>query len=119
VSSGSNDDSVPPPAERRPKSRKRVLLTGIVAYGEGAFSFDCTLRNLSETGARIAIGKNMQFPSDFYLINVRDRVAYDAKLVWNNSTEVGVTFKKTMPLAGITDPKLSFLKRLWMAKAAR
>jgi hypothetical protein len=114
-----NDKSLPPPAERRPKSRKRVLLTGIVTYAEGAFSFDCTLRNLSETGARIAIGKNMQFPSDFYLINVRDRVAYDAKLVWNNSAEVGVTFKSTMPLAGISDPKLSFLKRLWMAKAAR
>jgi hypothetical protein len=114
-----DDKSVPPPAERRPKGRKRVLLTGIVTYAEGAFSFDCTLRNLSETGARIAIGKNMQFPSDFYLINVRDRVAYDAKLIWNSSTEVGVTFKNTLPLAGITDPKLSFLKRLWMAKAAR
>jgi hypothetical protein len=115
----SNDKFLPPPAERRPKSRKRVLLTGIVTYAEGAFSFDCTLRNLSETGARIAIGKNMQFPSEFYLINVRDRVAYDAKLVWNSSTEVGVTFKKTTPLASINDPKLNFLKRLWMAKAAR
>jgi PilZ domain len=115
-----NDDkSLPPPAERRPKSRKRVLLTGIVTYAEGAYSFECTIRNLSETGARLAVGKNMQFPTDFYLINVRDRVVYDAKLVWNNSTEVGATFRDTMPLAGITDPKLSFLKRLWMAKATR
>ena len=110
---------MPPPAERRPKGRKRVLLTGIVTFAEGGRSFDCTFRNLSETGARIAMGKNAQFPSEFYLINVRDRCAYAAKLVWNNGTEVGVTFHKTLALADLSDPKLAYLKRLWMAKAAR
>ena len=50
----SKDDDSPPPAERRPKARQRVLLTGIVAYANGAHSFHCTIRNLSETGARLA-----------------------------------------------------------------
>lgn len=113
---GPNRD-VPPPAERRPKGRKRVLLTGIVAYANGAYSFHCTIRNLSETGARLAVGNNAQFPSDFYLINIRDRIAYDAKLVWNRGSEIGVTFKSIMPLAGITDPALAFLKQLWLTKA--
>jgi hypothetical protein len=105
------------PAERRPKPRKRVLLMGIVVYDNGAYSFDCTFRNLSETGARIVVGKNAQFPSDFHLINIRDRVAYEAKVVWNNGTEVGVTFKKILPMSDITDPTLNFLKRLWLSKA--
>ncbi|HKQ11620.1 MAG TPA: PilZ domain-containing protein [Rhizomicrobium sp.] len=108
---------VPPPAERRPKGRKRVLLTGIIAYANGAHSFHCTIRNLSETGARLAVGNNAQFPSDFYLINIRDRIAYNAKLVWNRGTEIGVTFENTLPLAGITDPALAFLKQLWLTKA--
>jgi hypothetical protein len=114
-----NDDNhdLPPMAERRPKMRKRVLLTGIIAYDEGAHSFHCTIRNLSESGARLAVTDNALFPSDFYLINVRDRVAYDAKLVWNKRSEIGVTFKATIPLASITDPALAFLKRLWLAKA--
>jgi hypothetical protein len=107
----------PPPAERRPKARKRVLLTGIVAYANGAHSFHCTIRNLSESGARLAVGNNTQFPSDFYLINIRDRLVYDAKLVWNRGTEIGVTFKAVLPLAGITDPALAFLKQLWLTKA--
>jgi hypothetical protein len=106
-------------AERRPKTRKPVLLTGIIAYAEGAHSFDCTLRNVSETGARIGVGKNVTVPSDFHLINMRDRVAYDAKLVWNKGSEIGVTFKNATPLAAIRDPALAFLKRLWMARAAR
>jgi hypothetical protein len=112
-----NHDAPPPPAERRPKTRKRVLLTGIVAYGNGAHSFLCTIRNLSDTGARLAVGNNAQFPSDFYLINVRDRIAYEAKLVWNRGGEIGVAFKAALPLGDITDPALAFLKRLWLTKA--
>ena len=107
----------PPIAERRPKTRKRVLLTGIIAYDDGAHSFHCTIRNLSESGARLAVTNNALFPSDFYLINIRDRVAYDAKLVWNKRGEIGVTFKATTPLASIADPALAFLKRLWLSKA--
>ena len=115
---GNDDKHDPPPmAERRPKTRKRVLLTGIIAYDDGAHSFHCTIRNLSESGARLAVANSTFFPSNFYLINIRDRVAYDAKLVWNKSSEIGVTFKAVIPLASITDPQLAFLKRLWLSKA--
>ncbi len=110
---------MPPPSERRPKSRKRVLFSAIVTYAGGNFSFECNIRNLSETGARIDVGKHTQFPSDFYLINIRDRVAYDAKVVWQDANNIGVTFKKIYPLSEIVDPSLSYLKRLWMGKATR
>ena len=112
------DDSDPPMAERRPKPRSRVLLSGIVVHGDGAYSFDCSFRNLSETGARVTMGKNVQFPSEFFLINVRDRVAYDCKIAWNKGGEVGVAFKATVALSAVTDPALSYLKKLWLAKAA-
>jgi len=111
-------DNLPPAADRRPSPRMRVLLAGIVVYGDGAYSFDCTFRNLSATGARIVMGKTVQFPSEFFLINVRDRVAYDCKLAWNKGGEVGVNFKATISLPAITDPALAYLKNLWLAKAA-
>ena len=111
-------DIPPPPAERRPSPRSRVLLSGIVVYGDGAYSFDCAFRNLSATGARVAMGKNVQFPSQFFLINIRDRVAYDCEVVWNKAGEVGVAFKATIALSAITDPALGYLKKLWLAKAA-
>ena len=107
------------PGERRPKNRKSVLLTGVIALAGGERSFDCTFRDLSATGARLAVGKNVQLPPDFYLINIRDRCVYEAKLVRTEGTEAGVTFQKAVPLADLSDPKLAFLKRLWMAKAAR
>jgi len=106
------------PAERRPKSRKQVLVGGIVAFDGGQRSFDCTIRDLSETGARIVAAKGAEFPPRFYLINIRDRVAYDCKVAWNKGGEVGVAFKATVPLSAITDPGLAYLKKLWLAKAA-
>jgi len=109
----------PPPAERRPKPRKRVLLRGIITFAKGAHSFDCTIRNLSESGARLLVGKSAQFPSDFYLINVRDGLLHEAKLIWNKGEEIGVAFKSTSTFDTITDPALGFLKRLWLSKAAR
>ena len=108
----------PPVSERRPSPRSRVLLSGIVTYDDGAFSFDCAFRNLSATGARVVVGKTMQFPSHFFLINIRDRVAYDCKVVWNKGSEIGVVFKAKVPLSALTDPSLAYLKRLWLAKAA-
>ena len=110
--------SEPPAAERRPSPRSRVLLSGILTYGDGAYSFDCAFRNLSATGARVVMAKNAQFPSQFFLINIRDRVAYDCKVVWNKGGEVGVAFKATVALSAITDPGLAYLKKLWLAKAA-
>ena len=114
----SGPDDKPPLLERRPKQRKRVLLTGIITYANGNFSFECTIRDLSETGARVNVGKHTQFPGDFYLINIRDRVAYDAKVVRKDANNIGVTFKNSYPLSGVVDPSLSYLKRLWLAKAA-
>ncbi len=117
MASGANE--TPPPAERRPARRKQALLTAIITYNDGAFSFTCTIRDLSETGARLDVGKTAQFPSDFFLINIRDRTAYDARVVWNHGAKIGVSFKKIYPLSDIVDPSLAYLKRLWMAKAAR
>jgi hypothetical protein len=104
--------------DRRPSTRKPVLLTGIVAFDGGLRSFDCTIRDLSDTGARIVAAKGASIPEAFYLINVRDRMAYEAVLVRNDPGGAGIQFKKTLPLSGVTDPALGFLKKLWLSRAA-
>ena len=66
VTAGPHD--MPPPSERRPKLRKRVLLTGLITYAGADNSLECTIRDLSDPGARIDVRKHTQLPSDFYLI---------------------------------------------------
>src|SRR6185369_6906705 len=102
--------------ERRPKRRKRVLLGGIVVSADGSHSFNCSIRDVSETGGRILLN-GQQVPSQFYLIEVRDRVAHEAKVIWENEKEVGVSFENTFRLADITDPAKYFLSQLWFAQA--
>jgi PilZ domain len=108
-----------PATEKRPRRRQRVLLSAVVVYAEGKQSFDCTIRDISEGGARIAFQKGSQFPSSFYLINIRDRIVYDAGVVWCGPSEAGIAFTKTFPLSDLVDPAQSFLKRLWLNRASR
>ena len=67
----------PPPKEYRTLSRKRALLSAVGVSADGALTFDCTIRDLSEHGCKIR-SNSVQLPDRFYLVNIRDQVAYDA-----------------------------------------
>jgi hypothetical protein len=117
VATGSDD--TPGPGERRPTRRKKVLFAGIVTYGGGGYVYDCAIRDLSQQGAQLVVGKNVQLPTDLFVISIRDRTAYDAKAVWKEGSRIGVIFKKTYPLTDIVDPSLGYLKQLWLSRAPR
>jgi len=115
----SSASELPPLAERRPKPRRKVLLGGVVTWSDGARSFACSIRNLSESGARITVPRGQGVSTHVYLINVPHRIAYEAQIVWNNGAEAGVAFFKTIPLDGLSDPKLGYLNKLWHGFGAR
>jgi hypothetical protein len=106
-------------AERRPKRRRNVLLPALLACGGGKQVLHCTIRDLSESGARIALSRQPQFPATLYLINLRDRSAHEAKVTWCGTAEAGLAFSRSFALNGITDPALGFLRRIWMNHATR
>jgi hypothetical protein len=110
---------LPPAADRRPERRRRTLLGGRVTFNDGAHVFDCTIRDLSKSGARITVPGQQPIASHVYLINIRDRVVYDAVVVWNRGGHAGLSFQKTLQLAELTDKHLDYLKRLWLERAMR
>jgi hypothetical protein len=105
--------------ERRPTPRKRVLLSGLIVYGHGAFTCDCKYRNLSAAGARITLAYPLQLPSRFHLINVKDGVAHNAHIVWTKELDIGVRFDSTVSLSAKPDVVIDRLKKLWLAKGGR
>jgi hypothetical protein len=107
------------PEEQRGSQRKRVLMTGVLCDTQGAQVQDCTIRDLSETGARIGFARMTRPLEQFFLINVRERMAYAGQLVWHNGLEAGITFDVRIALNAVQDPRLAFLKRLWMERATR
>lgn len=110
---------VQPRPERRPHKRRRMLLGGVVVSGDGGCVFDCSIRNLSDSGAKIVCAKGVQLPPSFHLIIVRDRMVCEARLSRREGDAYGVAFKERMPLSEIADPALSHLTQLWLSRAGR
>ena len=104
---------------RRPPPRRRVLLGGLITYAQGTHCFSCAIRDLSETGARISMKPRHALPLNIFLINLRDRVAYECRTVWSQGAEAGLAIDKVLPLDGLNDTKLAFLKRLGHSHATR
>jgi hypothetical protein len=103
---------LPPMAERRPAQRRRVVWRGRCVYLDGSHNFDCTIRDLSESGARIAIQGAQMIPQRFYLIDRTNRTAHEVKVAWNNGKQLGLRFLSSVSVEAITDPDLAFLKGL-------
>jgi hypothetical protein len=103
--------------EQRKAPRKKVLLTGKIIYGEGTHVMDCTIRDLSATGARITLAQGRSIPEATYLLDMVNRIAYEAVVVSERAGGFGLKFKKTLRLADITAPDLRYLKRIWLEYA--
>jgi hypothetical protein len=108
-----HEDDLPPiVVERRAPSRKRVLFGGKVVYGNGAFVTACTIRDMSASGARIALPEGQLAPKHFYLIDVRNRTIHDCVLAWSRPPQFGVHFLHDYNIDQLTKADLHFLKRL-------
>ena len=111
-----NTPTVAPQGRKKP--RRRVNMSGVITYGYGAYSFRCTIRNLTEIGAGISFLEPRLLPPRLHLINMRDRIAYEALTIWLNDCEAGVVFLDRFPLAEVADD-LAYLKKLWHGSAER
>jgi hypothetical protein len=113
-----------PTNEARP-ARKRTLLNGKLVYGDGivvpvdAYTLDCTIRDISEGGAKIVIDKAQVLPPDVYLIVSKYCIAYRARVVWLDFPARGLQFLDSYPMNGVLPGELKFLRKLWADLYAR
>jgi len=105
---------LPPVVDRRAARRKRTLLGGIVSYNNGANSLNCTVRDYTETGARIFVAADANLPDNLFLILVRHRVAHQAEVMWYGQQEAGLKFIRSVQLNDSMDDELGYLNKLWL-----
>ncbi len=72
--------------------RQRVLKTGAIHFGGGVI--DCTVRNLSSTGAALDVESPVGIPESFTLAVVADNVRLPCHVVWRKQSRIGVTFER-------------------------
>jgi hypothetical protein len=76
--------------ENRIASRHRVLKGARIHFGGGAI--DCTVRNISETGAALEVTSPLGIPTEFTLVTEDSQ--RPCRVVWRKEKRIGVTFEK-------------------------
>ncbi|MEO5804936.1 PilZ domain-containing protein [Devosia sp.] len=75
----------------RANPRQRTLKGGKIALNDGYSTIDCTVRNLSATGALLRVTSIIGVPDQFKLV-MNDGRSFDCKIAWKRETELGVAF---------------------------
>ena len=77
--------------DRRARGRRRVLKGATVSFNNGYSTFECVVRNQSESGARLSLAETFALPSRFKL-TVSAEGPRDVEIRWRTMTMVGVSF---------------------------
>jgi PilZ domain-containing protein len=116
--------AIPSPFKPRPP-RQRICLSGKLVYGDpglarqDVFTLDCTIRDISEGGAKIVLTDRELLPPDVFLIVVKQNIAYRAKVAWMNFPARGLAFLQAYVLKGALPGELRFLQLLSVELDAR
>jgi hypothetical protein len=105
---------------RRGGPRQRVLLAGKIVFDNGARSFDCTIRDLTETGAKVKMEGADLLPSTVFLIDMKRGLGIESRVAWIRPPEAGLAFLKSHDLRNPSeDPTTRTMHRLWLERMAR
>ena len=77
--------------EHRIAPRRRLLKAGTIEFGGGGI--DCTVRNLSETGASLEVVTPLFIPDRFTLFVPSDHFKRPCHIVWRKEKRIGVAFE--------------------------
>jgi hypothetical protein len=80
------------PAERRTSPRMKVFKKGKLILPNNISVFDCTIRDISETGARLTCEQTGMLPNELQLMFHAIREVRYVRVVWRRSGELGVQF---------------------------
>jgi PilZ domain len=81
-----------PVTEQRKSVRRRALKGGRIIFNEGWASLSCTIRNLSEHGAKLQLESVLGIPSAFTLMFDDGSPPRKCLVKWRNPTSLGVEF---------------------------
>lgn len=83
-------------AEKRRTPRRRALKGGQISFRERSAAIDCTIRDVSETGARLIVESPIGVPENFDLVQVGATARF-CRVVWRKATQIGIEFLDGAP----------------------
>jgi hypothetical protein len=81
------------PDELRGSLRRRVLKEGRIVIRRGWSLINCTIRNVSETGACVSVAEaQCEIPREFDLIFVNEGQLFPCEIRWRKGERMGLYF---------------------------
>lgn len=85
-------DTAQESAERRAERRMRTLKRARIVFNHGHSVFDCTIRNLSPSGALIEVPNMLGIPMQFEIILGQAAARRPCSVRWSTERMMGVRF---------------------------
>lgn len=79
-------------ANKRSQQRNRCLKEGKIIFGNGTFVVDCTIDNLSPTGAHLRVQGSSPLPKEFLLVEPSRNIVHKAEIVRRTQKGIGIRF---------------------------
>lgn len=78
--------------ERRKSDRRKVFKGGTIVFNDEGSSIGCTIRSISEGGARLQVETVAGIPSEFTLLRDDGAPPRRCFVMWRDATFLGVRF---------------------------
>ena len=80
--------------DQRRQARSRILKSARILFNDHRSVIDCTVRNLSPTGACLNVATAVGIPERFDVMFDADKSVRQCRMVWHKEKQVGVEFAK-------------------------
>ena len=79
-------------AEIRQDERVRAFLRARILFNNNNSTIECTIKNISASGAKIELGSSLSIPAEFDLDVPQKGRIFRAQMVWRDANSLGVRF---------------------------
>ncbi|MDE2265575.1 MAG: PilZ domain-containing protein [Alphaproteobacteria bacterium] len=104
---------------KRSEARKGVNGRGRIVFADKIAFLECTILDASPSGAHIRLGRKTALPSQFYLLNIRNRTVHTATIAWSNAEHAGLRFTESYVLGSELPTDFDFMRKHWLECATR
>ena len=83
-----------PDSDKRRAPHQRTLKGAKIVFKQGAFTYDCTVKNVSATGAQLQVAATDGIPNRFELVYDDRSPTRVCLVIWRSANRLGVAFEE-------------------------
>ena len=80
-------------ADTRAAVRRRTLKGGRITFHFLGASIDCTIRNISPSGACLQVESPVGIPDEFELFVESEKTTRNCRVIWRSGKRLGISFE--------------------------